>query len=231
MTLMENIVFIDIETVSQVQNFSELPPHMQNLWAKKQSYTIERDNITPEQLYNEKAWIYAEFGKIVCIVIGFYKETNWHTELVTKTFSNDDEKLLLTDFSQTIRDWSQQYIFCGHNILEFDLPYLGRRMLVNQLPLPSILQLQNKKPREIMHRDTMEMRKFGDRKSYTSLELLAAIFNIPTPKDDISGKDVNRVYHEEKNLERICTYCEKDVRVTAQVYFAITQQYSKIDTI
>lgn len=231
MTKLDNIIFIDVETVAQTYEFNQIDETKQKLWEKKSKRLCEQNNYSPEEAYLDKAGIYAEFGKIVTIVIGFYKEKFGNHEFITKIFSGHDEKQLLAEFADTIRDRGQNYIFCGHNILEFDLPYMGRRMLVNNIKIPPMLQLQNKKPRDIHHVDTMNLWKFGDRKSYASLELLAATFGIPTPKDDIDGSQVNEVYHKEADLQRINTYCEKDVKVTAKVYFALTQQQEKIDTI
>jgi uncharacterized protein YprB with RNaseH-like and TPR domain len=100
---------------------------------------------------------------------------------------------------------------CAHNGKEFDYPYLIRRILINGLEVPSILNLSGKKPWEVNHIDTMELWKFGDYKHYTSLELLATVFGISSPKDDINGSDVGRVYWQENDLQRIVKYCQKDV--------------------
>lgn len=221
---MSNLIFIDIETVAQKPNFDDLDPRMQTLREKKSKYICDQNNFTAKEAYESKAWIYSEFWQIVCIVIGRFADKHWNKEIITKIFADKDEKNLLTQFAETIHDRGQNYIFVWHNILEFDLPYLWRRMLVNKIPIPPILQLQNKKPRDILHVDTMHLWQFGDRKNYTSLDLLAAIFDIPTPKDDIDWSQVNAVYHNDWDLERISIYCEKDVLVTAKVYFALTWQ-------
>jgi DNA polymerase elongation subunit (family B) len=100
---------------------------------------------------------------------------------------------------------------CAHNGKEFDFPYLSRRMMVNGISLPAVLDNAGKKPWEVKFVDTLELWKFGDYKHYTSLELLAYLFGIPTPKDDIDGSMVAGIYYQEKDLPRIARYCEKDV--------------------
>ena len=115
-------------------------------------------------------------------------------------------------------------MLCAHNGKEFDFPFLARRILVNELPLPAILDSAGKKPWETQYLDTMELWKFGDYKHYTSLELLAALFGIPTPKDDINGADIHRVYWEDHDLERIRIYCQKDVLTIARLFLKFQQQ-------
>jgi predicted PolB exonuclease-like 3'-5' exonuclease len=204
-----NILFLDIETVPLVYNYNELQEPFKKLWDLKWQYHKE---VTPEQQY-AKAGIYAEFAKVVCICVGYFNGK----EFRIKSFYGDDEKLLLQDFKQTIEKHFAEHILCAHNGKEFDFPFMCRRMLINQVSLPEVLKLQGKKPWEINHLDTLELWKFGDYKNYTSLQLLAAIFNIPTPKDDIDGSQVAKVYYEEKNLERIKTYCAKDVVTVARL--------------
>ena len=223
----ENILFLDIETVPAFSEYSELPKHLQKLWdLKARSLSryymrFEKDaddyeNKTPEDLY-ERAGIYAEFGKIICISAGYIKAGH---EFRTTSFYGDDEKELLSRFVQLLNDYynKPQHLLCAHNGKEFDFPYLARRILINGLKLPEILNIGGKKPWEIAHLDTMELWKFGDYKKYTSLNLLAAIFDIPTPKDDIEGSDVARVYWKEKGLDRIVNYCRKDVITVAKLF-------------
>jgi predicted PolB exonuclease-like 3'-5' exonuclease len=204
-----NILFLDIETVPLVYEYKELNEPFKKLWDLKWQYNKE---ITAEQQY-AKAGIYAEFAKVVCICIGFFNGK----EFRIKSFYGEDEKILLKDFKLTLERHFSNYALCAHNGKEFDFPFMCRRMLVNGISLPEVLQIQGKKPWEITHLDTMELWKFGDYKSYTSLQLLAAIFNIPTPKDDIDGSQVAKVFYEEKNLERIKTYCAKDVVTVARL--------------
>lgn len=209
-----NILFLDIETVPQCADYSQLPPNLATLWEKKagQLARLEKfadsEGSEPQTLYN-RAGIYAEFGKIICISTGILRNgTLW-----IKSFSGEDETQLLQAFSEFMSRLKEKNVthLCAHNGKEFDYPYIIRRLLINGLPVPDMLDLAGKKPWEVNHLDTMELWKFGDFKSYTSLELLAAVFGIPTPKDDISGADVGRVYWEENDLPRIVTYCQKDV--------------------
>ncbi len=210
---MEKIIFFDIETVSGVSSYDQLFPAMQHLWDKKsQSWITE--SLWSSELYSQKAWIYAEFGKIICIVCGYYNQS-W--DFVTKTFASDDEKLLLSEFFTLLSQYPQ-YILCGHNAKEFDIPYTCRRGVIHGLQLPAQLSIRDKKPREIAHKDTMEMWKFWDYKAYTSLALLCEILWIETPKDDIDGSQVSTVYRQDHDLDRISQYCVKDVIATAKVY-------------
>ncbi len=208
---LNNILFLDIETVPLTFRYSELDPTTQKLWDEKFRFNTQE---TPEQLY-KKAGIFAEFAKIICISVGFIHEEKFRL----KSFYGHDEKQLLLDFSTMLNKayHKKDSQLCAHNGKEFDFPFIARRLLINGLPLPSILNIAGKKPWEVAHLDTLELWRFGDYKNYTSLQLLAHIFGIPTPKDDIQGSDVGRVYWEEKNLERIVTYCQKDVLTVAQL--------------
>lgn len=211
-----NILFIDIETVPQYKNHKELPPHISELWEKKFSVLKKDSEETAETSY-KRAGIYAEFGKIICISCGYF--TNDDVFRIKSYYGNDEGKLL-SDFSTLLNKSfsAPDKLLCAHNGKEFDFPYLCRRLLINGLPLPAILNIAGKKPWEIAHLDTMELWKFGDYKSYTTLNLLCAVFNIPTPKDDIDGSMVWQVYWEENNLERIVSYCQKDVLTVAQIF-------------
>ncbi|MGC3979407.1 MAG: 3'-5' exonuclease [Paludibacteraceae bacterium] len=223
---LQKIMFIDIETIPQTEYFSQLSEELQLLWEEKFSSLKKRlpekysEESTTAAAFENSAGIYAEYGKIVCISVGFIYFRNEETYFRTKSFAGHDEKKLLTDFSELIKTFfkTTDYTFCGHNIKEFDIPYICRRMLVNGLPLPKVLQINTKKPWELNFIDTLDYWKFGDYKNYVSLKLLTAIFDIPTPKDDIDGSQVANVYYKEKNVERISVYCQKDVVATAQVW-------------
>ncbi len=212
---LENVLFLDIETVSQKPDFSDLDDRFKYLWEKK-AEIIKRNKpeATADQLYSS-AGIYAEFGKIVCISCGFINGK----EFRVKSFYGDDEKVLLQEFADMLNKHygDRTSLLCAHNGKEFDFPYIARRMLIMGLKIPEILNLAGKKPWEVRHLDTMELWKFGDYKHYTSLELLCAVFNIPTPKDDIDGSMVGHVYWNDKDLERIMEYCQKDVVTIAQL--------------
>lgn len=207
---------MDIETVPQYPDYNELNPDLQSLWAQK-SQKINPEQNSHSETYFEKAGIFAEFGKIICISIGVFHElqSTWHFRV--KSIAGHDELQTLKTFAELLHQ-HPQHILCAHNGKEFDYPYLCRRMVINGIPLPKTLHLAGKKPWEIKHLDTMELWKFGDYKNYTSLHLLASVLSIPTPKDDIKGSDVAQVYHRENNLERIVTYCQKDVITTARIF-------------
>lgn len=212
----QKVLFLDIETVPEVGNWNELSTSWQELWAKK----IEKqlgENETPEEFYGKRAGILAEFGKIICISCGIISEDN---KIRLKSFYGDNETQILKEFNELVNGkyFRSNVILCAHNGKEFDFPFMARRMIINEIELPSALNMQGKKPWEIPHLDTMELWKFGDYKHYTSLNLLAAVLGIPTPKDDIDGSQVASVYYEDHDLERIKTYCEKDVLTVAQIF-------------
>ena len=214
---MDKVLFLDIETVPQHQTFHEMSPEGQKLYDQKTKFLQKETDA--EGVY-ERAGIYAEFGKIICISVGFVHETRTGREIRLKSFYHDDEETLLKQFVKLLEERynTPYHILCGHNAKEFDFPFICRRLLIHGIKLPTILDIAGKKPWEISHLDTMELWKFGDYKAYTSLALLCHIFHIPTPKDDISGADVARVYYEENDLERIKIYCEKDVVALIQLF-------------
>ena len=216
-----NILFLDIETVATTGKYSDLSDRMKVQWARKVNFFRQREEgQTDENLYYERAGIYAEFGKIIVIAIGKFTENeNGERSLKTKYFAHDDEKILLEEFKIALEKMdSSQLKLCAHNGKEFDFPYLSRRMLVHGISLPSVLNLSGKKSWEIPHLDTMELWKFGDYKHYTSLDLLAALFNIPTSKGELDGSKVNHAYYHEKDLKKIAEYCVGDVVAVAQLF-------------
>ena len=215
----EKILFLDIETVPMQYSFSELDDRSKKLWNKKTTFLQKRDEKSAEEVYN-MAGIYAEFGKIVCVSVGFISQINGEEQIRLKSFASENEKVLLQEFIDLLDSKfnNESFLLCAHNGKEFDYPFLSRRILINGLKLPLLLDIAGKKPWEIRHLDTMELWKFGDYKNYTSLDLLTHIFNIPTSKDDIDGSQVARVYYEDKDLERIIIYCEKDVIATIQLF-------------
>lgn len=212
---LNNVFVIDIETVPQKENFDELPQHLQDLWELKSRYQ-RKDGQSAGEFY-DRAGIWAEFGKIVCISVGIYHLERKQIHLRVRSFAHHDETILLKQFINLINKQTKNLQLCAHNGKEFDFPYLCRRMLINGLPIPNQLQIAGKKPWEIHHLDTMELWKFGDYKNYTSLNLLAAIFDLPTPKNDIDGSQVKEVYYQQKDLARIAKYCQNDVITTAQL--------------
>lgn len=221
-----NLLVIDIETVPGAPDFQLLSDNWKELWQDKISKTMP-ENILPDQSYLQKAGILAEFGKIICISTGFfYNDTNGDLCFKLKSFSGDNESEVLSafvDLLNTFRAKRGNFAIAGHNVKEFDIPYICRRMLILDLALPETLQLSGKKPWETNLIDTMELWKFGDYKNYVSLKLLAAVLGIATPKDDIDGSMVKDVYYVEKNLPRIVTYCQKDVVTVANIMLRFKQ--------
>jgi len=228
---LHRILFFDIETASNAPNYSLLESDLKSLWEHKAGYWLksEQEKSDPDvftDLYSKKAGIYAEFGKVVCISMGILlMEKNIIKELRLSSIFGEDEPKILSDFAKLtdkyFADPTNDYL-CGHNIKEFDVPFLSRRMIIHGVALPKMLDNAGKKPWETLHLiDTMEMWKFGDYKNYTSLKLLAHVLGIPSPKDDIDGSMVSNVFWEEKNLERIRNYCEKDVKTTVQVFLKL----------
>ncbi|MDR2449233.1 MAG: 3'-5' exonuclease [Prevotellaceae bacterium] len=215
---LERVLFLDVETVPQAAVYNELPERMKTLWEKKSAYFRKEDQ-TAEEVY-ERAGILAEFGKIICISAGYIHSGDKGKVFRVKSFCGDDEKLLLTQFCTSLQAFfakRRDAQLCAHNGKEFDFPYIARRILVNRLPLPAVLDMAGRKPWEVPFLDTMELWKFGDYKHFCSLDLLTTILDIPTPKDDIDGSRVAAVYYEEKNLPRIVQYCEKDAMAVAQL--------------
>jgi 3'-5' exonuclease len=219
-----NILFLDIETVPQFPAFKDLAPEWQELWTKKSAFlTKDKPEENAESVYGN-AGIYAEFGKIVCISCGVISKSGDDKKILLKSFSGEDETSLLLQFSEMLEKWGagNNKFLCAHNGKEFDFPYLCRRFIIHQLSIPFILDTLGKKRWDIPHLDTMELWKFGDYKNYTSLNLLALSLGIQTPKDDIDGSMVNEVFWKQKDLERIVTYCQKDVVTVAQVFLRLT---------
>lgn len=216
-----DILFLDIETVGGAASYDELPPRLQAQWNRKAQYVRSTPEETPAETYSDKAGIYAEFGKIVTVAVGFLTPQEEEYQLRVKAYFGHNEAELLTQVANLLAkgfDPKKLYL-CGHNIKEFDIPYLCRRMLVNGVALPAALDIAGKKPWETQFLDTLELWKFGDYKHFTSLELLATLFGLDSSKSDIDGSQVNGVYYgEEQGLERIAEYCRQDVLVTTNLY-------------
>ena len=220
---LENVLFLDIETIPIESDFNALDEEMKQLWEHKTQYQ-RKDEYTPEDFY-DRAGIWAEFGKIVCISVGYFTfKSDVRTFRVTSYFG--DEKKILHDFNNLMNNHfcAPQHLLCGHNAKEFDFPFIARRMIINEIPICSKLNLFGKKPWEVPHLDTLELWKFGDYKHFTSLKLLTKILGIPSSKGDIDGSQVGHVYHVEKDIDRIVTYCEKDVIAVAQVFLRMRRE-------
>lgn len=219
---LRNLLVLDIETVALTKEYQKLNADLRKHWERKSSFLRNEEELTSEELFSERAGIYAEFGKVITVAFGiFHHLPDGQTALRVKSMTNNDEFTLLSEikaFLETKFD-PENLRLCAHNGKEFDFPYLSRRMLINGIKLPYVLDNSGKKPWEVNFLDTMEMWKFGDRKNFTSLDLLTTIFNIPSSKSDIDGSMVNKVYYEEENgLERIEKYCQGDVVATAQLF-------------
>ncbi|GAA0880315.1 3'-5' exonuclease [Algoriphagus jejuensis] len=220
-----DILFLDIETASVTEKFEELDPRLQEEWIKKERL-IRTENPTesPGSLFFDRAGIHAEFGKVICVGVGFFQSKKKDNKLVyrSKIIADGNERELLLELNALLN--RKKWVLCAHNGKEFDFPYLCRRMLIQGIPLPEPLQIAGKKPWEVRHLDTMELWKFGDYKHYTRLELLAAVFGIPTSKEGIDGSQVNTAYYLENDLEKIKKYCLRDVEVTARIFMAMHPQ-------
>jgi len=220
---LEHILFLDIETVPEQEHFENLTDGMKYLWADKTKYQ-RKEEFSPEEFY-DRAGIWAEFGKIVCISVGYFTFKGATRSFRTTSFYGE-EKQLLIDFKNLLETHFNlpHHLLCAHNGKEFDFPYIARRMIIHSISLPFKLNLFGKKPWEVPHLDTLDLWKFGDYKHYTSLKLLTNILGIPSPKDDIDGSQVRQVYYEEKDIDRIVIYCEKDTVAVAQILLRLRQE-------
>lgn len=218
--MLKDLLIIDIETVPMVAEYAMLDDNWKNLWWDKVSKTVSQDS-TPEESWKRRAGILAEFGKIVCISTAyFYENEDRQLSLRVKSIYGDDEKQLLLDFLELcnkVFKHNKNFQFAGHNIKEFDIPYICRRLMINKIEMPEYFWLHDKKPWEVKFFDTLNWWKFGDNKNYISLHLLANVLQIPTSKGDIDGSMVQNVYYKDHNLQRIVAYCQRDVIVTANI--------------
>ncbi|GAA4110454.1 3'-5' exonuclease [Aquimarina addita] len=220
---LEHVLFLDIETVPEYSDYNDLSDEMKYLWADKTKYQ-RKDDVTADEFY-ERAGIWAEFGKIICISVGYFANKDNKRSFRTTSFYGE-EKPLLIDFKKLVETHfsQQQHLLCAHNGKEFDFPFIARRMIIHGISLPSKLDLFGKKPWEVTHLDTLDLWKFGDYKHYTSLKLLTHILGIPSPKDDIDGSQVRQVYYEAQDIDRIVIYCEKDTVAVAQILLRLRQE-------
>jgi len=221
---LEHILFLDIETVPAYEDYDSLSDEMKYLWADKTKYQ-RKDDMAPEEFY-DRAGIWAEFGKIVCISVGYFVIKGEKNRSFRTTSFYGKEQQLLMEFKKLLETHFSRphHLLCAHNGKEFDFPYIARRMIIHRISLPSKLDLFGKKPWEVAHLDTLDLWKFGDYKHYTSLKLLTHILGIPSPKDDIDGSQVREVYYEKKDINRIITYCEKDTVAVAQILLRLRQE-------
>jgi DNA polymerase elongation subunit (family B) len=231
---LDRLLFLDIETAQDKLRYDELSPVMQQHWDRRAQR--ERDaggnlltSASSAEIYDMRAGIFAEFARVVCISCGYavaQPDGTYHLRL--RSFYGPDEKPILEDFNKLVHEHfgggRRLTKICGHNVREFDYPFIARRLLLHRIPLAPSFDMREAKPWEVALLDTMELWKFGDRKSFTALELLAELLGIPTPKSDIAGKDVSRVFWYDKDCDRIARYCEADVLATARLYWALIGQ-------
>lgn len=220
---LEHVLFLDIETVPEYPYFDDLDNEEKTLWEQKTKYQ-RKDEFSPEEFY-DRAGIWAEFGKIICISVGYFANKGDVRQFRTTSFHGEEEQLL-REFKGLLESHFNRphHLLCAHNGKEFDFPFMARRMIINGIPLPFKLNLFGKKPWEIAHLDTMELWKFGDYKHYTSLRLMTKVLGIPSPKDDIDGSQVRNVFYDEGDIDRIITYCEKDVIAVAQILLRLRNE-------
>ena len=225
---LDHILFLDIETVPEEEHFHSLDDDMKQLWEIKTQYQRKED-FTGEEFY-DRAGIWAEFGKIVCISVGYFIIKGDIRNFRVTSFFGEENKILHDFINLLTNHFNQpQHVLCGHNAKEFDIPFIARRMIINQISIPNKLNLFGKKPWEIPHLDTLELWKFGDYKHFTSLKLLCKVLKIPTSKGDIDGSQVGHVFYVEKDIDRIVTYCEKDVIAVAQVFLRLRREDLLVD--
>jgi uncharacterized protein YprB with RNaseH-like and TPR domain len=220
---LEHILFLDIETVPEFADYTALDDTTKLLWEVKTKYQ-RKEEFTPEAFY-DRAGIWAEFGKIICISVGYFKLKGGVRNFRVTSFYGE-EAVILKDFKSLLETHFNRphHLLCAHNGKEFDFPYIARRMVILGIDLPGSLNLFGKKPWEVQHIDTLELWKFGDYKTFTSLKLMAHVLGIPSPKDDIDGSEVRNVYYEEKSINRIVTYCEKDTVTVAQIVLKLRNE-------
>lgn len=220
---LEHILFLDIETVPQFADYDSLENPTKLLWEAKTKYQ-RKEAFTPKEFY-DRAGIWAEFGKIICISVGYFKQKEDPRNFRVTSFYGEEADIL-KDFKNLLQTHfnKSNHLLCAHNGKEFDFPYIARRMVILGIDLPEKLNLFGKKPWEVPHLDTLELWKFGDYKTFTSLSLMAHVLGIPSPKNDISGEQVRDVFYKEKDIDRIVAYCEKDTVTVAQIILKLRNQ-------
>ncbi len=219
---LKDLIILDIETVSEKPDFDQLDYRFKELWEKKASFLKNEQGHSIAEQYFDRAAIYAEFGKIITIALGYFQQSKGDISLRIKSCTSHSEPELLNEFVSIVKNFDKGNLrLCAHNGKEFDYPYICRRLLVNRMDIPECLNIRGKKPWEVNHIDTMEMWKFGDYKSYSSLDLLTAVLSIPSSKQDIDGSQVNTVYYHQNGLDKISKYCQNDVIATANLYLRL----------
>jgi predicted PolB exonuclease-like 3'-5' exonuclease len=218
---------IDIETVPCVKSWNTLPEAMQLHWLKKMEHLVLSDEEKQDAAFcfENRAGIYAEFGKVICIGLGLFTSNEKKpSKIRLKALYNHDEKALLAEFSNTLKAFqkiNKDLVFCGHNIKEFDIPYLCRRFIIQGLQMPEMMQFGGLKPWQVPLEDTLHLWRFGDYKHYTSLDLLASALDVPSSKTEMDGSEVAERYWKEDQIKEIADYCLQDVYTTSLVYLKL----------
>jgi len=222
----EKLLFFDIESVSQHKFLKDLPEHQSKLWLSY--YDNFRERVTDEsritkkmseeevkqEVYRQTAAFFPEFGKVACISMAFLTKDG---KLKFESFSGENEKEILLN-TRKIFDKVESLGFelCGHNIKNFDIPFLAKRYVINELKLPKIFPTYNTKPWELKVVDTRDVWNFGG-KSIGSLDLICGVLEVESPKNgDVKGDSVTTNFWEGKH-EEIKTYCQKDVKALVDI--------------
>jgi len=217
------ILFIDIETVGGCKNYESCKitnPNVAKQYVKYIDWFVKRfpedSQLSLDEIFIRRASLVPEFAKIVCVSVAFVTDKD---EIKTQSFSGDDEKELLKDCQKLLdRCGKLDFYLCGHNLKNFDIPMLAKRMIINGLMPPSILPSYDTKPWEIKAIDTKEIWQYGAYTSIGSLDLLCTTMDIPTPKDgEVTGDKVHSAYWDENKLKEITEYCERDVKVLIDI--------------
>lgn len=224
-------MIFDIETVRKTNLFTELSEAQQKVWMKIR--TDRFNDFSLEESYKSKAGLFPEFNKIVCIsmyaphVPPFFveEEGNEKPELKFLSAYGDLEEKVLREALAFMSENSTHLV--GHGIKRFDIPNLIVKCVQYNIEVPYWLRMYGVKPWESNHIDTYEVWKGGNFSTTqaASLDSVCAVLGIESPKDDIDGSEVSNLYWSDyggdkhaENLNRIKTYCEKDVRSNYLVF-------------
>jgi hypothetical protein len=220
------ILFLDIETVGCEKDYDSCKknqPKIAEQFDKYYDWFLKRfpeDALIKENqkniVFQTRTALVPEFAKIVCVSMAFVLENG---DIRQQTFSNDNEYTLLTEVRNLLeRCGKLDFHLCGHNLKNFDIPMISKRMVINGLMPPSILPSYDTKPWEIKAIDTKEVWQFGAYTAIGSLDLMCTCMDVPSPKDgEVTGEKVHSAYWYQNKLKEIAEYCERDVRVLIDV--------------
>jgi predicted PolB exonuclease-like 3'-5' exonuclease len=230
-TQLEKFLFFDIETSGLESNYERLSEKMQELWSKRseilrnqlgEKYPDNKDK-SDSDLFELKSALQAEFGRVVCISFGKIKFVEDEPTIQIISVQDEDESVLLKKAFDIIIKMSKIGVkLIGHNVKRFDIPFLCKRGIINSLELPAPLQVWDKKPWEISITDTSELWSFGAwQEGFASLDLLATVLGIDSPKEQMNGSEVHGYYYSGR-IEEITEYCERDVITLAQILLRLS---------